>query len=120
MIITLHGLSTMHSNARTDIRLAREAGFDGYEIVEMKLLRYLNQGYQAEELLPLFEQYQIRPVCINALKDVDHGQQIVPVVYQGEFDRFTHSPECRKMRHLPGSMQSIRETDGCVPEGQRH
>ncbi|MGD2156599.1 MAG: sugar phosphate isomerase/epimerase family protein [Anaerolineales bacterium] len=71
MIITMHGLSTMYSNARTDIRIAREAGFDGYEIIEAKLLRYLDQGYKEKDLLPLFEQYQIRPVCINALKDVD-------------------------------------------------
>ena len=71
MIITMHGLSTMYSNVRTDIRIAREAGFDGYEITEMKLLRYLDQGYTAESLLPLFEKYQIRPVCINALKDIE-------------------------------------------------
>ncbi|RPI86261.1 MAG: sugar phosphate isomerase/epimerase, partial [Chloroflexi bacterium] len=71
MIITMHGLSTMYSNAATDIRLAHETGFDGYEIVESKLLRYLDQGYKAEQLLPLFEQYKVRPVCINALKDIE-------------------------------------------------
>jgi sugar phosphate isomerase/epimerase len=71
MIITLHGLSTMYSNAVTDIRLAGEVGFDGYEIVEMKLLRYLDQGYQAAELKPLFAQYKVKPVCINALKDIE-------------------------------------------------
>lgn len=71
MIITMHGLSTMYSNARTDIRLARECGFDGYEIIDAKLVRFLDQGYKAEELKPLFAQYQVVPVCINALKDVD-------------------------------------------------
>jgi sugar phosphate isomerase/epimerase len=71
MIITLHGLSTMYSNAATDIRLAGEVGFDGYEIVEMKLLRYLDQGYKAEDLKPLFAQYHVKPVCINALKSVE-------------------------------------------------
>jgi sugar phosphate isomerase/epimerase len=71
MIITMHGLSTMYSNARTDIRLARETGFDGYEIIDAKLVRFLDQGYKAEALKPLFDQYQIIPVCINALKDVD-------------------------------------------------
>jgi sugar phosphate isomerase/epimerase len=74
MIITMHGLSTMYSNARTDIRIARDAGFDGYEIIESKLLRYLDQGYKAEELLPLFQKYQILPVCINALKDIERAE----------------------------------------------
>jgi len=71
MIITMHGLSTMHSNMRTDIRVAREAGYEALEIVESKLLRYLDQGFKAEDLLPLFTRYNIRPVCINALKEVD-------------------------------------------------
>ena len=71
MIITMHGLTTMHCNLKTDIRLAREAGFDALEIIEMKLLRYLDMGYKAEDLIPLFKAHSIRPVCINALKDID-------------------------------------------------
>ncbi len=71
MIITMHGLSTMHSNIRTDIRLAHETGFEGLEIVESKLLRYMDLGFKVEDLLPLLEKYNVRPVCINALKDVD-------------------------------------------------
>ncbi len=42
MIITMHGLSTVYSNARTNIRIARDAVFDGYEIIETKLLRFLD------------------------------------------------------------------------------
>lgn len=71
MIITMHGLTTMHSNIRTDIRLAREAGYEALEITDSKLLRYLRQGYQASDLVPLLESYDIRPVCINALKSIE-------------------------------------------------
>jgi len=71
MIITMHGLTTMHCNVKTDIRLAREAGYDALEIIELKLLRYLNMGFKAEDLVPLFEAHSIRPVCINALKDIE-------------------------------------------------
>lgn len=71
MIITMHGLSTMHSNMRTDIRIAREAGYEGLEIFEVKLLRYLDRGFRAEELIPLFKSQSIHPVCINALKSVE-------------------------------------------------
>ena len=46
MIITMHGLSTMHSNIKTDIRIARESGFEALEIVESKLLRFLDLGFK--------------------------------------------------------------------------
>lgn len=71
MIITMHGLTTMHCNLKTDIRIAREIGYDALEIVETKLLRYLDCGFTAEALIPLFEKYEIRPVCINALKYIE-------------------------------------------------
>jgi sugar phosphate isomerase/epimerase len=71
MIISMHGLVTMHSNMRTDIRMAGELGYDALEVVETKLLRYLDNGYKAEDLLPLYEAAKIRPMCINALKDVE-------------------------------------------------
>jgi len=71
MIITMHGLSTMHCNIQTDIRLAKETGYDALEIVEIKLLRYLDCGFKAEDLAQLFKKYSIRPVCINALKNIE-------------------------------------------------
>ncbi len=71
MILTLHGLSTLHSNALTDIRRAQETGFEGYEILDTKLLRFLDQGYPASDLRDALNRYQIKPVCINALKDIE-------------------------------------------------
>lgn len=71
MIKTMHGLSTMHCNVVSEIRLAWETGYDALEIVESKLLRYLDQGLGAEELVPTFARYGIRPVCINALKSIE-------------------------------------------------
>ena len=71
MIVTMHGLTTMHCNLKTDIRIARETGYDALEIIEAKLLRYLDCGFKAEDLVPLFETHSIRPVCINALKDIE-------------------------------------------------
>ena len=71
MIITMHGLTTMHCNMKTDIRIAQEAGYEALEIFEGKLLRYLDCGFKAEDLVPLFEKHSIRPVCINALKDIE-------------------------------------------------
>jgi len=71
MIITMHELATMHSNIKTDIRIASETGYDAMEIFEPKLLRYLDCGFKPKDLLSLFEKYNIKPVCINALKGVE-------------------------------------------------
>ena len=71
MIITMHGLATMYSNMKTDIRIARETGFEALEILESKLLRYLDIGLELNELDSLFKKYSIKPVCINALKNIE-------------------------------------------------
>ncbi|NPV54307.1 MAG: sugar phosphate isomerase/epimerase [Firmicutes bacterium] len=71
MVIAMHGLTTMHCNIRTDIRIAREAGYEALEIVTSKLLRYLDCGFSAKDLLPVFEKYSIQPICLNALKHVE-------------------------------------------------
>ncbi len=52
MHVSLHTMCTRHSNLITDIRAAREAGYDGLEPTSFKLERYLDAGYQAEELRP--------------------------------------------------------------------
>jgi sugar phosphate isomerase/epimerase len=71
MIKTMHGLSTMHCNVVTEIRLAKETGFDAVELLETKMFRYLEQGYKAKELVPIFEKHGIKPVTINALKNIE-------------------------------------------------
>ena len=53
MIITMHGLTTMHGNLRTDIRIAAETGYAALEVIESKLLRYLDCGFTANELAPI-------------------------------------------------------------------
>ena len=67
----MHGLSTMHCNLVTDIRLAAECGFEALEIIDMKLVRYLKNGYDAKDLNHVFQRNGIRPVCINALKNIE-------------------------------------------------
>lgn len=74
MIITMHGLSTMHCNLKTDIRIASECGFEALEITDSKLLRYLDCGLGLNEVVALFNKYEIRPVCINALKNIERVQ----------------------------------------------
>ena len=53
MHIGLHTGSILHTNLMTDIRVAKETGYDAIEFYIPKLVRYLDAGYQAEELRPV-------------------------------------------------------------------
>ncbi len=50
MRLGLHTGSVMHTNMLTDIRVAKDAGYDAIDIYHPKLLRYLDAGYRVEEL----------------------------------------------------------------------
>jgi len=50
MLFGLHTGSIMHTNLATDLRVARQAGYDAVEIYIPKLLRYLDAGYRPEDL----------------------------------------------------------------------
>lgn len=50
MLLGLHTGSIMHTNLMTDIRVARETGYDAIEFYIPKLVRYLDAGYRAKDL----------------------------------------------------------------------
>jgi sugar phosphate isomerase/epimerase len=72
MLLGLHTGSIMHTNVVTDIRIAREAGYDAIEIYIPKLVRYLDAGYQAEELLPVLG--SLRPAMINSFLHIERQE----------------------------------------------
>ena len=59
MQLSLHTICTRHSNLVTDIRVAREAGYDAIEPTTFKLERYLDAGYRAADLLPALEGLEV-------------------------------------------------------------
>jgi sugar phosphate isomerase/epimerase len=71
MHLALHGQTTLYNNLASDIRIAREAGYAGLEIATAKLLRCLDAGVSPEELAEQFSRYEIQPVCIDILGDVE-------------------------------------------------
>ena len=71
MIAALHGQTTFYSNLTTDIRVAKEAGFEALEVITEKLWRYLQAGLSAEDLVPMFQKHSIRPVCLDILGDIE-------------------------------------------------
>jgi sugar phosphate isomerase/epimerase len=50
MEYALHAATIMHTNVCSDVRIARETGYDGIELWFPKLARYLDAGYTVEDL----------------------------------------------------------------------
>lgn len=104
MIITMHGLSTMHCNLKTDIRIASECGFEALEITDSKLVRYLDCGFGLEDMVLLFNKYKIKPVCINALKHIERVQPDEYIELIDEAERLivaAHTIKCPTIQLVP-------------------
>ncbi len=71
MISTLHGQTTLYSNIATDIRIAKETGYQAIELHTDKLIRYLNAGFSAEDLRATLNSHGILPACIDILGGVE-------------------------------------------------
>ena len=69
MIIAHNGTCTMYCNLLTDIRIAKETGYDGIEIIGAKLYRYVQMGFSAESLLPHLEGFA--PVALGYVQDIE-------------------------------------------------
>lgn len=50
MLLGLHTGSILYTNLMTDVRVARETGYDAIELYTPKLVRYLDAGYEADQL----------------------------------------------------------------------
>lgn len=71
MTLTLHGQVTLHANALSDVRIAKEAGYQALEIHTDKLTRFLNAGRTAEELRDALTEHGILAAAIDIIGDVE-------------------------------------------------
>ena len=65
MKYALHGMCSLHNNVVSDIRLAKETGYDGLEIHTDKLWRYINAGLSSEALKARLTEANIAPSAID-------------------------------------------------------
>lgn len=72
MLLGLHTGSITHTNVLTDIRVAQEVGYDAIEITIPKLVRYLDAGYEAAELLPKLG--SLKPAMINSFLHIERQE----------------------------------------------
>jgi len=62
MKLSMNATTTFYGNVINDIRIAKEAGFDGIELQSPKLFRYLDAGLPLEGLLPHLEGIEVSGV----------------------------------------------------------
>ncbi len=75
MLRVLHGITTMHANVLTDIRLAADTGYDAVELLASKVVRFLDAGYRAEDLAVALSTSGLTATSINALRDVERDDE---------------------------------------------
>ena len=71
MKFALHGMCSLHSNLLSDIRLARETGYEGLEIHTEKLWRYIQAGLTSSELKSRLDSAGLKPTAIDIIGRVE-------------------------------------------------
>ncbi len=71
MRFALHGMCSLHSNIVSDIRLAKETGYQGLEIHTEKLWRYIQAGFTSADFKARLEQAGITPTAIDIIGSVE-------------------------------------------------
>ena len=103
MLLALHGVSILHTNLLTDIRIAKEAGYDALGIWGPKLERYLDVGYRLEELVPALG--WLRTAEIGTLGNIERQEPEVRRALRERCERLSaaaqalHSPGLLAMAH---------------------
>ena len=71
MRFALHGMCSLYSNILSDIRLAKETGYEGLEIHTDKLWRYLEAGLTAQMLKARLQEAGVQPSAIDIIGGVE-------------------------------------------------
>lgn len=74
MLTSLHGISTFHGNIMTDVRLAKEAGFDALEVFYPKFTRYLDNGGTIPALKNIIADAGLSVSFLSALDNIERYQ----------------------------------------------
>ena len=84
MILAHSGTCTMHCSLLTDIRIARDTGYDAIELIESKLTRHIEQGFTAEDLSANLEGLPLIPA--RSLSGQRHALEKSQPVCLGRID----------------------------------
>lgn len=71
----LHVKSIYRSNIISDIRIAKEAGYDAIEAVGSKVLNYLESGNTIDYLKDVLKKYDMKIVSVNDIANVERTDE---------------------------------------------
>ena len=74
-MFALHGMCSLYSNIVSDIRLARETGYQGLEIHTDKLWRYIDAGFSGADFKTHLDKADIKPSAIDIVGSVEAGDK---------------------------------------------
>jgi len=72
MLIAHNGTCTMYCNLVTDIRVAKETGYQGIEIIGSKLYRCLEQGFGIEDVQKELDGFPV--VAVGYIQDIERQE----------------------------------------------
>jgi sugar phosphate isomerase/epimerase len=72
MVIALNGTVTMYCNLLTDIRIAKETGYQGIEIIGSKLYRFLDEGFDLNVVKKALEDLPV--VALGYVQDLERTE----------------------------------------------
>lgn len=99
MKFALHAGSVRHTNVAIDVRAARHCGFDGIELYLPKVMRYLDQGFDAADLREMLGPLEVS--MIDFLMPVESLDRSTSSRINSECERLSslaHSLGCPAMQ----------------------
>ncbi|WP_317854247.1 sugar phosphate isomerase/epimerase family protein [Chakrabartyella piscis] len=100
----LHTKSIYRSNLISDIRIAKEAGFDAVEMVGSKVLSYLEAGHSVETVKELLAKYDMKIVSVNDICHVEDPdpENIKRISYEARvLSKFCQDVGCKHIQLVP-------------------
>lgn len=97
MKVACHGICTNYCNAMTEIRIAKEAGYDGMEFLARKLMRYLENGGTTQALRQRVKDYGLEIGIVNAFMNIElwRKKERAEMLHKAErYTRITAELDC--------------------------
>lgn len=101
---SLHTKSIYRSNLASDIRIAKEAGYDAVEMVGTKIMNYLEAGYTAEDARGILDAYNMEMACIVDIAHVERtdDDSVKKMCHEAEvFSDFGKTVGCKYIQLVP-------------------
>ncbi len=100
----LHTKSIYRSNMISDIRIAKEAGFQGLEMVGSKVLNYLEAGLDVEYVKEVLNKYDMKIVSVNDIAHVERtdAKSVERMCYEADvLTKFCQDVGCNCIQLVP-------------------